>query len=100
MKYTMPTPSDQKKLFAAVATLPCQLCGSYGVQVSHSNQSRDGKGMSLKSYPWRVAAICPACHVEIDSGKNLSRQERIEKWEEAHRSTIGELFAQGLVRPI
>jgi len=53
-----------------------------------------------KSYPWRVAAICPACHVEIDSGKNLSRQERIEKWEEAHRSTIGELFAQGLVRPI
>jgi len=100
MKYTMPTPSDQKKLFSAVATLPCQLCGSHGVQVSHSNQSRDGKGMSLKSYPWRIAAICPACHVEIDSGKNLSRQERIERWEEAHRSTMGELFAQGMVRPV
>jgi hypothetical protein len=99
MKYQMPTPSDQKKLFAAVATLPCQVCGRDGVQVAHSNQSRDGKGMSLKSYPWRVAAICPACHVEIDSGKNLSRQERIDTWEQAHRSTIGELFARGLVRP-
>jgi hypothetical protein len=99
MKYQMPTPSDQKKLFAAVASLPCQLCSADGVQVSHSNQSRDGKGMGLKSFPWRVAAICPHCHVEIDSGKNLSRAERIERWEEAHRKTMGELFGRGLVRP-
>lgn len=99
MKYQMPTPSDQKKLFGAVASLPCQLCGVDGVQVSHSNQSRDGKGMGLKSYPWRVAAICPRCHTEIDSGKTLTRAERIERWEEAHRKTIGELFGRGLLRP-
>lgn len=100
MKYKMPHASDQAKLYAAVASLPCQLCGQHGVQVSHSNQRRDGKGMSLKSHPWRIAALCPICHIEIDSGKNLSKAERIEQWDAAHRATIGELFAQGLVRPV
>lgn len=100
MKYQMPHPSDQAKLFSSVASLPCQLCGRHGTQVSHSNQSRDGKGMSLKAHPWRVAAICPACHIEIDSGKNLSKAERIEQWDAAHRSTIGELFRLGLIRPV
>jgi 5-methylcytosine-specific restriction endonuclease McrA len=100
MKYTMMNPGDQKKLFAAVAELECQLCGRHGTQVAHSNQSKDGKGMSLKSYPWRVAALCPACHVEIDSGKNLSKAERIEQWDEAHRKTIGQLFERGLIRPV
>lgn len=100
MRYSMPTKCDQAKLYGHVASLPCQLCGANGSQVSHSNQSKDGKGMSLKAYPWRVAAICPACHVEIDSGKNLSKAERIERWDEAHRATIGALFALGLIRPI
>ena len=100
MKHDMPHPGDKSKLWGPVAALPCQLCGAHGVQVSHSNQGRDGKGMSMKSYPYRVAAICPCCHVEIDSGKNLSRQERIERWDEAHRKTIGELFRLGLLRPV
>lgn len=100
MKYQMPFKSDQSRLFGHVASLPCQVCGAHGVQVSHSNQGRDGKGMGLKSYPWRVAAICPKCHVEIDSGKSMSKQERIDAWEEAYRKTIGELFANGLIRPV
>lgn len=100
MKYTMPHPVDQKKLFAAVASLPCQRCAAHGVQVSHSNQSRDGKGMSLKAYPWRVAALCPACHTDIDSGKHLDKQQRRDAWDEAHRATIGALFSQGLIRPV
>lgn len=100
MKYQLMHPGDQKKLFAAVAQLPCQLCGKHGVQVSHSNQSRDGKGMGLKAKPYRVAALCPACHVEIDSGKNLSKSERVERWDEAHRNTIGQLFELGLIRPV
>ena len=99
-KYAMPFPSDQKILWGAVAELPCQCCGRSGPsQVSHSNQSSDGKGMGLKSYPWRVAALCPECHVEIDSGKNLSKDERRERWDVAHKRTIGELFASGRLRP-
>jgi len=100
MRYEMPHKGDKKKLYAAVATLPCQCCGAWGVQVSHSNQSKDGKGMGLKSYPYRIAALCPACHVEIDSGKHLTKAERIEKWDEAHIKTIQELFRRKLIQPL
>jgi hypothetical protein len=96
----MPTKSDESKLYAAVASLDCQRCGRHGVQVAHSNQLLDGKGRGLRAYPWRVAALCPPCHIEIDSGPRMSKQERREAWDEAHRATIGELFARGLVRPV
>ena len=99
MKYTMMNPSDQKKLFGRVAELPCQRCGAHGVQVAHSNSQSDGKGMGLKAWPWKVAALCPACHAEIDSGKTMSKAERREAWLEAHIKTISELFSNGFIRP-
>jgi hypothetical protein len=92
--------ADQRRLFGHVASLPCQRCGAHGVQVAHSNQQRDGKGMGLKAYPWRVAALCPLCHTDIDSGPGMTKGERREAFEEAHRKTIGELFRLGLVRPV
>ena len=92
------TPTEERKLFGHVASLPCQRCGHYPPsQVAHSNQLRDGKGRGLKSSPWRVAALCPTCHVEIDSGNKLAKVERREQWDAAHRSTVGQLFEQGLV---
>lgn len=101
MSYCMPVKADQSRLFGHVASLPCQRCGAVGrTQVSHSNQPRDGKGKAIKAFPWRVAALCDCCHVEIDQGKTLSKQERRDQWDEAHRATIGELFAAGLVRPV
>lgn len=100
MKYTMVNPSDQKKLWGYVAELPCQRCGRHGVQVSHSNQSRHGKGMGLKAWPFAVAALCPTCHVEIDSGKTMSRQERVDAWNEAWMNTLIQLFLQGRIRPV
>jgi hypothetical protein len=30
--------------------------------------------------------------MELDQGKSLSKAERVEAWEEAHRATIGWLF--------
>ena len=99
MSYQMPIRCDAGRLYAAVASLPCQRCGKHGSQVAHSNQLRDGKGRGLKAYPWRVAALCPECHVEIDSGAHMSKEERRNAWDEAHRATIGELFSRGLVRP-
>jgi hypothetical protein len=33
--------------------------------------------------------------MELDQGKNLSKQERVEMWEESHRKTIGLLFDNG-----
>lgn len=64
---------------------------------AHSNQMRDGKGRSLKAHDYRIAALCFKCHYEVDQGKNLSREERLNIWEEAHRATIGWLFDNGLI---
>lgn len=65
---------------------------------AHSNQLRDGKGKGLKAHDYRTASLCFTCHAELDQGKSMSRQERIEMWEEAHRNTIGWLFENDLIR--
>jgi hypothetical protein len=36
--------------------------------------------------------LCFSCHAEIDQGKTLSKQQKFEQWDEAHRKTIGWLF--------
>jgi hypothetical protein len=86
-----------RKLLNACRELPCQHCGIADgtVVAAHSNQLRDGKGRGLKAHDYRVASLCYACHMELDQGKNLSKQERIDLWEEAHRKTIGLLFERG-----
>lgn len=87
-----------EKFRRAVASLPCQCCGMEGrTQASHSNQSRDGKGAMIKAQDFRTAAICVECHSEIDQGSTMSREERIQMWEDAHRKTIGELIQRNLL---
>jgi hypothetical protein len=34
----------------------------------------------------------------LDQGKAMSKTERMELWEDAHRRTIGELFEYGLLK--
>jgi len=91
-----------RKLLDACRELPCQNCGiSDGTVVAaHSNQLKDGKGRGLKAHDYRVASLCYKCHMELDQGKDLSKQERTELWEEAHRKTIGQLFEQNLIGPL
>ena len=96
----MPFKGDQALLYGWVASLPCQRCGVFGVQVSHSNQSIHGKGLGLRAYPWCVAALCPTCHIAIDSGAAMTRAERIEAWDVAHIKTLHALFEQALIRPV
>lgn len=86
-----------KKLLEIVRQSPCQHCliEDGTVVAAHSNQLRDGKGRSLKAHDYRIAALCHRCHMELDQGKNLSKEERLEFWEEAHRKTIGWLFEAG-----
>lgn len=73
---------------------PCQECGRKDgtIVAAHSNQLRDGKGRGIKAHDYRVAALCYSCHMEIDQGTKLSKSERVEIWEEAHRKTISWLF--------
>lgn len=88
-----------RKLLDAARELPCQHCGvSNGTVVAaHSNQLRDGKGRGLKAHDYRIASLCFTCHAELDQGSKMSKQERIEMWEEAHRKTIGLLFERELI---
>jgi hypothetical protein len=64
---------------------------------AHSNQLRDGKGRGIKASDYRVAALCYPCHMELDQGKDMSKAERVDFWEEAHRKTIGWLFENNLL---
>jgi hypothetical protein len=79
-----------QKLLEAVRECPCQHCGREDgtVVAAHSNQGRDGKGRSLKASDAAIAALCYNCHSQIDQGPTLSRQERVDIWENAHRKTM------------
>lgn len=90
------------KILKAANECPyCLSCGSpnHGGNIiaAHSNQLRDGKGKGIKAHDFRVAYVCDVCHRQIDEG-NLSKEEKIERWEEAHRNTIGYLFLSGVVK--
>lgn len=63
---------------------------------AHSNQLCDGKGMAIKAHDYRIAFLCYICHVMVDEG-SMSKQEKIDYWEAAHRRTIGYLFEAGIV---
>lgn len=88
-----------QKLLEAVRESPCQHCGKSDgtVVAAHSNQSRDGKGRSIKSHDYRIAALCFTCHAELDQGRRLSREERLNMWEDAHRATVGWLFDNNII---
>lgn len=88
-----------KKLLELVRQSPCQHCGVRDgtVVAAHSNQLRDGKGRGIKAHDYRIAALCYRCHADLDQGASLSREERVNMWEEAHRKTVGWLFENDLI---
>ena len=85
------------RLLRAVREAPCMMCGAQDgtVVAAHSNQLRDGKGRSIKAHDYRIAALCFRCHGEIDRGAKMTKEERLEAFESAHRKTIGWLFDTG-----
>lgn len=90
------------KLLAMAKEAPvcfgCQATNTGQVVAAHSNQLRDAKGRGLKADDFRIAYLCHKCHYEIDQGAKMSRAERVEFWESAHRNTIGWLFKSGRVK--
>lgn len=83
------------KWFAAVASLEeCVLCRRWGVQVAHRNE---GKGMGKKVDDHLTAAICPSCHASIDSGKDMTRDQRRAEMDRAIVLTFDQLVRRGLI---
>ena len=62
---------------------------------AHSNSLQHGKGKGIKADDNLTAALCLKCHYEIDQGKNLSKEERQEKWLKAHKNTVALLLVRG-----
>ena len=89
-----------KKILQAAKDAPrCMSCledNDGTVVMAHSNQQRDGKGTGHKAHDYRVAAMCLRCHALVDSS-GLTRAEKVEIWDAAHRETIGWLFDSGVV---
>ena len=88
-----------KKLLELARQIPCTLCGIEDgtIVAAHSNQQKDGKGTGIKSADYRIASLCYGCHMELDQGRSLTKSQRLELWEQAHRKTIGELFERGFI---
>lgn len=80
--------------------LECQHCWAggpdAGVTWAHSNQSRHGKAGAIKASDIFVAAMCAACHRELDQGKRWTQEEKVSIWEMAHLSTVRRALAEGL----
>lgn len=82
----------------AVASLPCVLCGKEGdTQCAHRNEGKAG-GKKLMDDCW-TAALCTACHREIDQGKQWSRETKRETMIHAILLTVLALARRGLVKP-
>lgn len=90
-----------KKLLEFAKDCPvCMCCDEPNdgtVVAAHSNQLRDGKGMGIKAHDYRIAYLKFEHHMEIDQGKNLSKQEKIDRFEYSHRKSIGWLFETGRI---
>ena len=83
-----------KALMTAYRTIPCQNCGADDQTVcgAHSNASEHGKGRSIKASDDKCASLCHRCHTALDQGSEMSREERVRMWTEAHEKTMRALI--------
>jgi hypothetical protein len=100
-------PVRSEELRVAYRLIPCQcpyigvpdsICGKEDGTVccAHSNQLRHGKGRGQKADDNRGAAMCSACHITIDQGSILTKQERADMWDIAHARSVRLLLDRGL----
>lgn len=89
-----------KKLLETVRQSSCQHCGvdDGTVVAAHSNWAEDGKGMGIKAHDYKIAALCFRCHMALDQGKEMSKDERKKMWQNAHNKTIAWLFESGRLK--
>ena len=85
-----------RKHLMNVAELPCQNCYIEGqTQAAHSNWAEHGKARGLKASDEFTAALCQKCHMELDSGARLTKEQRRSLWQMAYQKTVVQLKGQG-----
>lgn len=85
------------ELMKAYRVLPCQHCGKDDGSVcgAHTNFG-GGKGRAIKADDNLCASLCHTCHMMLDQGRTLTKQQRIDLWTDAHKKTVPELVRRGL----
>jgi hypothetical protein len=80
---------DRKWLDLAHRVTECQLCGNHteGCEPAHSNESRHGKGASIKGHDCFHAALCHRCHNDIDAGR-YARDDAQDAWRMGFERTL------------
>ena len=76
----------------------CEGFSSHGCEPAHSNQSRHGKGMSIKADDMFHVASCHSCHAELDQGKRFTREEKREFWSQGWENTIALYIRNGWLK--
>ncbi len=74
------------------------ICIEYPCVSCHSNQSRHGKGKSMKAHDCFVAWGCSACHFALDQGPHLSRAQREDYWQRGFERTLYLMWRLELIR--
>ena len=81
-----------------VASLPCQTCGLEGqTQAAHSNMATHGKGRGIKASDHFTAALCFACHHDLDAGHRLTKEQKQQMFLDALKNTWAELLKRDLI---
>ena len=70
------------------------------VVACHSNQLAHGKGMGTKAHDCFVAWGCSACHAAIDSGSQLSYEQKKDYWQRGHELTLLAMFEAGMLEVV
>lgn len=65
---------------------------------AHSNQSRHGKGGSIKAHDCFFVPACRSCHRELDQGRTMTREEKFDVWNAAFERTYVALWERGLIK--
>lgn len=84
-------PARDRRILQACRYIPCQHCGRDDgtVVAAHSNWfDLGGKGKARKADDRFVAALCFGCHMKLDQGAKLSKDQRRSMWLAAHTKTI------------
>lgn len=69
-----------------------------GLEPCHSNWQEEGIGMGIKADDSVFAAGCHQCHMALDDGNKLNREEKIWFWRRGVIRTVRELFKREWIK--
>ena len=90
-----------RKLLDLAYQIDCTLqlpgCDGGPGEPAHANSHRYGKGGAMKAHDCYFASACRSCHRELDQGRTMNREEKMETWQRGYERTQLALWQLGLI---